>query len=446
MTTSGGSGSFSMLLFGIGSGLALACTPNTGGILMTSGDLMPSTGAEATTTGGASTTAPDGTTADPVEGDSTTDASTTDASTTAADTTSSESGEPEAFYRREIVLAGDTVTGDDPLLDFTVRVAFGGDDGMAHVGSGGHVLELDGADMVFRDADLQPLARELTYFPESGRFTAWVRVPELATDAPTTLYLDYGARSLVGQSPFDAWNDAYVGVWHFEDDVMDGGAIVDSSVHGHHGTALALDASNAVVGRVGQGVSLTQPTAAIRVGGGALDLPGPLTFEGWGRMDGPLPSEGFQRLFQKGGEGGNPLILWVGDPTLAPAHPFGDFTLGVNFEEQVWIEVEHSIPGFGYGQWHHYAAVVGGPGDEIVLFVDGVRVTSEVFDDPVAIGYPNLYFGNRDTVGTSRQWNGVIDEFRFSDVARSDAWIEASWRNISELASFVTVGPEQAMP
>ncbi len=415
------------------------CTPFTGG-LGTGED----TGGSGSTSGALTSTGP-GTTATTTAVDDTT-TSVGVGSTTAAETSSgSESGEPEAFFRREVVIHGNQVPGDEPLLDFTVLITFAGDTGLSHVDSGGHVLELDAADLVFRDANLQPLARQLvSYGPATGRLSVWVRVPEIAADADTTLYLDYGAPSLVNLSQVDAWNDDYVGVWHFEDTVVDGGMILDSGPLATHGTAVDLAAANSVAGRVGQGLSFTGPNAAVWFAGGVLDLPGPLTFEGWGRMDGSLASNGFQRLFNKGGVLNRPLSLWVGDTTVG----LGQAVFAVNYEDPIdYVELLYPIPEFALGQWHHYAAVAGGPGNDVALFVDGVRVQSTTFADAVETGHPNLYFGNWDIAGASRTWSGAIDEYRFSNVARSDEWIELGYRTQAMPTAVTTVGgTEYALP
>lgn len=423
--------------------LLLGCTPLTGGQGGGGGGMLGATGSTGSTS---ATTGDSGT---PAETTTTTAADSTTGSTTEAppadDTMSSSGGEPQPFFRRELTIHADEVPGDAPLEDFTVLVTFMGDDGLRHVDAGGNVLELDAADLVFRDASLQPLARDLvSYAPESGRMAFWVRVPEVAADVDTTLWLDYGASSLVGQSPPGAWNEGYVGVWRFEGDVSDGGEVPDSSASGHHGTAIDMSAANGVPGRVGRGVSFTQATAAIRVSGAGLDLPGPVTLEGWGRMNGPLATSGFQRLFHKGGDAYPPLALLVADATYL----LGDATVLVNYAEPVdYVDLSYTVPGFAYEQWHHYAAVVGGPGDEVVLFVDGARVASTTFADPITTGLDDdLYFGNWGVQsGGTRQWNGVLDELRYSSVARSDQWLEASFRTQAQPQMFCTVGAEQAM-
>jgi hypothetical protein len=424
---------------------ALGCTPFQGGA---GSGTAESTGSDSTgvappMTG--STSAPPGTTTTDTNDDL--DTGSTSLVTTAADgpsTSATDSGEPEPFFRREITIHGDQIPDGEPLADFTVLVGFAGDEGITHVDYGGHVLDPDAADFLFRDAALQPIAHErVSYAPDTGRMSFWVRVPEVAPDVDTTFWLDYGAPSLVGASPQGAWNDAYVGVWHFEDTVIDGGDILDSSPAGNDGMALAMDAADGVTGRVGQGLTFTQDNATVWIGNGALDLPGPITFEGWGRMEGQLAMSGYQRLFNKGGALIRPLSFWVSDPTDA----FGQAAFVVNYEEPVdYVELLYYVPAFDYGQWHHYAGVVGGPGGDVALFVDGVRVQSTTYAYPIETGHPNFYIGNWDMAGETRRWVGVLDELRFSDVARSDAWIEASYRAQATPQMVCTIGPEQAMP
>ncbi|MCX4247178.1 DUF2341 domain-containing protein [Paraliomyxa miuraensis] len=423
---------------------ALGCSPYGGGVSMSSGVLGNSTGdTDGTTspTGDPELTSADA--ADTTAGPSTATI-TTSASASASDTAdTADTGMLEPFYRREIVIAAAEVPGTQPLLDFTALIAFAGDEGLRDVASGGHVLEPDGADLVFRDANLQPLARELvSYAAGSGRFVIWVRIPEIAADVDTTIYLDYGAPSLVDLSPTNAWNDAYRAVWHFEEPVVEGGQIRDSSDHGNHGTATNMDASNGGMGgRVGRAVSFSQPNATIVIGNGGLDLPGPVTFEGWGRMDASYA--GWQRLFHKGTELDFPLSMGVGDSATGQ---LGTAYLAVNYLSIPSVDLEYPIPGFAYGQWYHYAGVVGGPGNDVALFVNGVRVLSTTFTNPIETGHALLHLGNMSATGSSRLWSGMIDELRFSNVARSDAWIEAGFRNTSTPTSFAKVGTEQPMP
>lgn len=420
----------------VSSGLALACTLDTSGLGEASG--TPATSDPEATAGTASVPT-DGSPSDsgPTPGSDST-------STTAGLDTTETTGDPEPFFRRELTIHGDEIPGTEPLVDFTVLVDLPGDEGLRHVDAGGHVLEPDAADLVFRDASMQPLAHEtITYGSSNGRLLVWVRVPEIAAEADTTLWLDYGTPALVGLSLPDAWSDDYVGVWHFENPLVDGGVVLDSSVQGNHGTALDMDRDDVHQGRVGRGVGFTRANATIEIGGGALDLPGPVTFEGWGRMDGPLMNSGYQRLFNKGGANLRPLTFWVTDETI----DIGQAALVINFDVPTeTFDLYAGIPDFDYGQWHHYATVVGAPGGEVVLFVDGNRVDSGTYDFAIETDYPELYFGNWDSQGPSRRWNGIIDEFRFCDVTRTDEWIMASYTNQRTPAAFVTVGPEQAMP
>jgi hypothetical protein len=421
------------------------CTPFTGGQGSGTGSVAESTSEIAGSTTAADPMTSLDVTTNPETSDGPTTTPPTTGDTTTTDTTgTSDSGEPEPFFRREIVIHGEVLPDGEPLVDFPMLLSSPEGGALAHVSEGGNVFDITGADLVFRDQDMVPLAREIVSYAPSGRTTIWVRVPQIVTDADTTIYVDYGAASLIDLSPPGAWNDGYVGVWHFEDAVADGGMILDSSASANHGTAMNMAAGNGVDGQTGQGVSFTASNAAVSIGSGGLDLPGPVTFEGWGRMDGPIAFSGYQRLFHKGDQANNPLFMWVGDVTVG----LGNITYLVNYTDVFTYGYLHDqwIAEFAYGQWHHYAGVVGGPGGETSLFVDGVEISSGDYDEPVWTGYANLYFGNRDTNGESRQWNGVIDEYRFSAVARTDTWLGASFANQSSPTTFSTVGPEQALP
>jgi len=49
--------------------------------------------------------------------------------------------------------------------------------------------------------------------------------------------------------------------------------------------------------------------------------------------------------------------------------------------------------------------------------------------------------------GTRAQFfDGIIDEVRLSDVARTAAWIQTSYNNQGDLGSFYTLGPAEAEP
>ena len=49
----------------------------------------------------------------------------------------------------------------------------------------------------------------------------------------------------------------------------------------------------------------------------------------------------------------------------------------------------------------------------------------------------------RHVSGIANPFNGHIDEFRISDVQRSDGWIETTWNNMSDPGAFAAAGAEE---
>ena len=45
--------------------------------------------------------------------------------------------------------------------------------------------------------------------------------------------------------------------------------------------------------------------------------------------------------------------------------------------------------------------------------------------------------------GVSDAFDGLIDEVRISTVVRSDAWLKATWRNLSTPTGFLSAGAEE---
>jgi hypothetical protein len=45
--------------------------------------------------------------------------------------------------------------------------------------------------------------------------------------------------------------------------------------------------------------------------------------------------------------------------------------------------------------------------------------------------------------GIADPFNGHIDEFRISQVQRSDGWIETTWNNMSDPGAFAAAGAEE---
>jgi hypothetical protein len=81
-----------------------------------------------------------------------------------------------------------------------------------------HVQSTAGYDIVFKLGDGTPLNHEVEkYDASTGSLVAWVRIPTLAYDTDTNLYMYYGNASITSapSEPTWVWDFAnYEGVWH----------------------------------------------------------------------------------------------------------------------------------------------------------------------------------------------------------------------------------------
>ena len=61
---------------------------------------------------------------------------------------------------------------------------------------------------------------------------------------------------------------------------------------------------------------------------------------------------------------------------------------------------------------------------------------------PIDLNAAALCIG-RHVSGIADPFNGHIDEFRISQVQRSDGWIETTWNNMSNPGAFAAAGAEE---
>jgi hypothetical protein len=92
-----------------------------------------------------------------------------------------------------------------------------------------------GQDIRFIDLDLTLLSYEIELWNESGESAVWVKVPQIDGGSDQDfIWMYYGNQSASeGQEPADAWDTAYLGVWHLSESA---GPVADSTAVGNDGT------------------------------------------------------------------------------------------------------------------------------------------------------------------------------------------------------------------
>lgn len=274
-----------------------------------------------------------------------------------------------------------------------------------------------GADLRFSDDAGTPLVYEIESWNTSGKSFVWVRVPAIAANTTTDLWMYYeNPNATDGQMPTAVWDDNFVGVWHLVDGHDSTGKNASSNhgataTTGQVGPALQFDGANHYVDTM----STTHLSA--------------WTIEAWMNpsADSALVTNGSSII----GRFPNYLLLWDcnssvfcqttlynGNITAA-----GTYHAHYNATKLTWTQVAGIYDG---------SALTGYSGGT----VNGQQATT---DPPIdAIDTAKIGIRN-DLMGP---FTGSIDEVRISRVARSADYLKASVR--AALDTYITFGSEQS--
>ena len=297
---------------------------------------------------------------------------------------------------------------------------------------------------------------------DNGQATLWTKVPVIDNDENTILYLYYDVTkddntTYVGDTG-DAvaqtvWDSNFIGVWHLSQSPTR--SILDSTGDGNHGTSGAgLTSDNLVDGVVGKAIRFdaTNPdstTDYIDVGSDNFNSLPAITLECIYKplalpSDGSsaTPSHNDHRFIDKFWDGTDRSFRFGCSATTDKiSFQFSTDTLNDNNGGITSNSV------ISVGNVYCVAACWDGNTDDTFIYVDGVKQTATYSRDgnttrsntsPVYIGaqyYNNMKYSPTD---------GIIDEVRISNIARSDAWTKATY--YSNMNTILTYGIEQQRP
>jgi hypothetical protein len=321
---------------------------------------------------------------------------------------------------------------------------------LAATSSGGAVATNAGYDIVFTadEAGQVLLDHEVeSYSGSDGSLTAWVRIPQLSGSVPTVIYVWYGNAAVTSsqENRSGVWDTNYQLVLHLGEAAE---PYMDSSFNGYVSTGGVRPAP--VAGRAGAGQSFDGASQHILFGQDQSPNPASeITLQGWVKTT-PTGSSRPMGILSKWdndgmGEDHQSFSFVISDSALGQALGFG------------WtLKTLNGLPcGSTYGSssltssggWR-YVVVTGKAGDpDAGLYVDGQRIGGSnpcspssllgVTADRLAVGASSLAY---QAYGGHYFLQGVLDELRISNVARTAGWIATEYNNQSDPASFYTMG------
>jgi hypothetical protein len=276
----------------------------------------------------------------------------------------------------------------------------------------------DGKDIAFTDKNGIQLNHEIEkYNSTTGELTAWVKIPTLSSTQDTTLYLYYGNPNADNQQNIEAtWDSNFLAVYHLDET---SGTAFDSTSHNNDGVHYGFPNQN-VVGKI-DGADFFDGVDD------HLTLPRVYTSENQFTLEAWIYAQTGARYFISQWNNYQGVFLQVGK---TPDHI-----------EWYIDSIGGSISGIVLNTWYH-----------IVMTYDGI--TARIYRNaepstnktcaPPTWPSEGMYLG--DCSAGDRQFNGTIDEVRFSNIARSAAWVTTCYNNQFNPSGFYSLGGQEQVP
>lgn len=336
-------------------------------------------------------------------------------------------------YRRKLTIDRTKVSGSSELIDFPVLIS--------HIDAAMFAnAQSNGQDILFTDDAGNKLAHEIEKFDQTTkRITAWVKIPKLSPFKDTILYIYWGAPYVTDQSNKTAvWDNNFVGIYHLSElPSGSSGQIKDSTSNANNGTTTGLTSVDQVDGMVDGSLDYAGSTDVINVPHHAsIGFVDRLTISAFVKFRSFGPSN-VGRIVRKTGVVNDGYDMFVNGSTKAMRAFLGtqDITGTANM-----------IPAFGpfYKLTLTFDRTLAS--NQIKMFVNGIaagvatRTTAIVNNAAVS-----LQIGNNEIA--TRATDGLIDEVRISNIARSQEWDLTEYNSISSPQTFYALANQEfALP
>ena len=252
----------------------------------------------------------------------------------------------------------------------------------------------------------------------------WVKIPTVSSTTDTIFYIYYGNSSASdGEDPTNVWDSNFKFVSHMKDN-PDNSHIKDSTTNANNGTKYAVNQPIEVNGQIGKAQSFDGSDDYITVANNELIANESNSTVGtWIKWDGTTG----ERAIYSEDKNGTDFHLSIKDGVLS----FGIYHSG-------WSFLNDSVA-ISQNEWHYTVGVLSSS-DGMKIYVDGIEKGTNSNTSPNDSSITKSSIGRYLQDGYN--FSGIIDEVRLSTVARSPAWIKATY--YSENNALVSYGVERA--
>jgi hypothetical protein len=271
---------------------------------------------------------------------------------------------------------------------------------------------------------------EINVTPPGGEAWLWTKVPSMSSTADTTLYLYYDRDHVdntayvgdTGSTPArNVWDNNFKGVWHLTEDPS--GAtpqMKDSTSNANNGaSAGSMTSGDQVTAEIDGGLDFDGSDDEVDCQNTAsLQITPPLTIESWAK---PASTGVYMGIAGKLVDSTFPYTYK--GYALAKADT-DKFRFLVASSDSIAIIDSNSA--YAETNWHHIVGVR--TNTTAYLYVDGAQQTGNS-TQALSDSGDDFRIGRQYANYDGRWWNGLIDEIRISNTARSAAWINASYES-----------------
>lgn len=297
-------------------------------------------------------------------------------------------------------------------------------------GSGGHVQNSSGFDIVYGDcstASLYKFERVFWVGTNGANSEFWIKVPTVSHTTNTNFCVFYGNAAITTdqQDAPNTWDANFKLVAHTPDGTTL--SLADSTGV----NTLTNHSATATTGQIDGGMAVNGTTQYVDAGNNtALQITGQITLESWVNVTTFPTSSNLSTMIDKGFNGSIEGYYLRLDATGSTALEAGAYN--GSSHQASW-----TITGWSTGGWHQVVGVYNGT--TWLVYFDGVqKATSTDATGALATG-KDVLLGAADINGTvSRFLAGSLDEMRVSNTGRPASYVTASFNNQSSPSTFLT--------
>lgn len=266
-----------------------------------------------------------------------------------------------------------------------------------------------------------------SYNQTTGTLLVWVQIPLLTRSVNNSILFFYGSPSptVTHDAAFfqKTWGSDYQAVYHFNESTYSG-SVTDGSAGGHTGTAGGMSPSDLVTGKIGSAYSYNGSSKLINAG--PVNITGSFTISAWVK---PAVVNADQKIMTNQATGGSGT---------------GGYKMGIYNNGTAEAESATAInrgssppsPTLSANTWYYVQGVFNG--SSLSTYVNGSQYA--VYSTTTAPSSTTALYIGAGEGGNVYYFNGLIDEARVSNTAKSADWLKAEYVNQNNPASFTVAG------